>query len=56
VHQRLEEVMTRAFREVYDIQQQHEIDMRTAAYVRALRRIGEAIEAGGTQRYFANSH
>ncbi|NBC11084.1 MAG: glutamate dehydrogenase [Planctomycetes bacterium] len=56
VHQRLEEIMSQAFREVYDIKQQHKTDMRTAAYVRALRRIGEAIEAGGTQRYFANSH
>ncbi len=56
VHHRLEQIMTGSFREVYDIKQQHQIDMRTAAYVSALRRIGEAIEAGGTQRYFTNSH
>jgi hypothetical protein len=29
-------------------------DMRTAAYALALGRIGEAIEAQGTQRYFAD--
>jgi glutamate dehydrogenase (NADP+) len=31
---------------------QHSIDMRTAAYAHALNRIGQAIEAVGTQSYF----
>ncbi len=56
VHRRLEAKMGKAFHEVYDAMSHHKIDMRTAAYVVALRRIGEAIDAGGTQRYFANGH
>jgi hypothetical protein len=30
------------------------VDLRTAAYALALNRIGEAVEAGGTARYFGN--
>jgi len=56
VNQRLEEFMTRAFDSVYDVMVKEKTDMRTAAYVVALRRIGEAVEAGGTQRYFGNGH
>jgi len=39
---------------IYDIADNHKIDMRTAAYAHALSRIGNAIQAQGTQRYFAN--
>lgn len=56
VHRRLEGIMTQSFHEVYDTMEREQIDMRTAAYVVALRRIGEAVEAGGTQRYFGNGH
>jgi glutamate dehydrogenase (NADP+) len=54
VHQRLRQIVTREFGVVYDLAAEHGIDMRTAAYVHALNRIGTAIEAQGTQRYFAN--
>ena len=45
--------MTREFDAIYNLTEQHQIDMRTAAYVHALDRIGRAIEAKGTQSYFA---
>ena len=54
VHERLYEIMTREFNVVYDMMQLKKIDMRTAAYVVALNRIGEAIESQGTVRYFAD--
>jgi glutamate dehydrogenase (NADP+) len=53
VHQRLHEIMGKACAAVYDLAAEHKIDLRTAAYVCALNRIGSAIEAQGTQRYFA---
>jgi glutamate dehydrogenase (NADP+) len=52
VHERLKEIMTRAFDAVYAFTENHGIDMRTAAYAYALNRIGQAIEAVGTQSYF----
>ncbi len=52
VRQRLEAIMRREFETVYNIHENREIDMRTAAYVHALNRIGKAIEAKGTQSYF----
>lgn len=54
VHERLETIMVRSFHEVDDLAHQHGIDLRTAAYVLALNRIGAAVVAGGTQRYFTN--
>lgn len=53
VHQRLHEIMSREFNNVYDIMINKEIDMRTAAYVLGLNRIGEAVESLGTMKYFA---
>ncbi len=52
VHDRLHAIMSREFGAVYDLMEQLGIDMRTAAYVHALNRIGKAIEAKGTRRYF----
>ena len=52
VHRRLEERMREQFRAVHDLKELHSISMRTAAYVLALKRIGEAVEALGTSRYF----
>jgi glutamate dehydrogenase (NADP+) len=46
--------MTREFGAIYDLAGRHEIDMRTAAYAHALNRIGVAIEAQGTQRFFVD--
>jgi glutamate dehydrogenase (NADP+) len=56
VRNRLEEIMTREFDGVYDLMEKHRIDMRTAAYVQALNRIGAAIESQGTRRYFMEAH
>ena len=53
VHQKLQAIMVREFTNVYNLMEKNKIDMRTAAYTHALNRIGEAIEAKGTRRYFA---
>ncbi|MBM4108682.1 MAG: Glu/Leu/Phe/Val dehydrogenase [Phycisphaerae bacterium] len=53
VHQRLQQIMAREFGAVYDLAQQKKIDMRTAAYAHALRRLGAALESTGTARNFA---
>ncbi len=55
VRQRLEEIMRREFKAVYGLREEHDVDMRTAAYVQALQRIGSAVEAGGTSRYFGET-
>ena len=52
IQNRLKTIMAREFNFVYDRMTQLEVDMRTAAYVHALSRIGEAIESRGTQSYF----
>ena len=52
VQQRLQSIMAREFNAVFDLKQELGIDMRTAAYAHALRRIGSAIEAQGTKQYF----
>ena len=56
VHERLREIMSREFDAVYQLADRHGIDMRTAAYAHALTRIGQAIEAVGTQSYFQGGH
>ena len=53
IHTRLHEIMTREFGAVHDLAAEKKIDMRTAAYVHALSRIGQAIESTGTQSYFS---
>ena len=50
----LKDIMTKAFDETYEIMQQKNIDMRTAAYVKALNTLGEALSAQGTQSHFTN--
>ena len=40
-------------RRIWDVGQEKELDMRTAAYVHALDRIAAAVEAHGAQAYFA---
>ena len=54
VHAKLRIIMLREFNTIYDLMSEKKTDMRTAAYVHALNRIGEAIEAQGTSRYFVN--
>ncbi len=55
VHEQLHQIMAREFAAVYDMANAKNISMRTAAYAHGLNRIGRAIEAQGTKRYF-NSH
>ncbi|MGH9156240.1 MAG: Glu/Leu/Phe/Val family dehydrogenase [Acidimicrobiales bacterium] len=52
VQSRLRRIMTREFAGVYDLAEDLQVDLRTAAYVQALTRIGAAIESQGTQSYF----
>ena len=54
VHRRLEVIIHREFNAIYEVMAEKQINMRTAAYVHALNRISEAIEAGGTRRYFSD--
>jgi glutamate dehydrogenase (NADP+) len=54
VHKRLGKSMTREFNTVHSMMQEKRIDMRTAAYVVGLNRIGEAITSQGTARFFAH--
>ncbi len=54
VQDRLHSIMTRQFNAIYELMTEKKIDMRTAAYVQALNRIGQAIESLGTSRFFSN--
>lgn len=54
VHERLQAIMAREFELIYDLHHEIKTDMRTAAYVHAIKRIGETMEAKGTSSYFAN--
>ena len=47
VDERLHRVMVRAFNSVYETAKQHNVDMRTAAYVVAIRRVAEAVRLRG---------
>jgi glutamate dehydrogenase (NADP+) len=49
VRDRLKTAMRRAAKDLRATAEEHDIDLRTAAYVVALARIGEAIEAHGTK-------
>lgn len=52
VHQRLKKIMEKAAYDVWDTREQHGCDMRTAAYIEALKKLSGAIEAHGTRFYF----
>ncbi len=54
VHQKLQAIMAREFETIYDLSHEIETDLRTAAYVHAIKRIGETMEAKGTRSYFSN--
>ena len=45
--------MAKEFRAIYQRMGDIGTNMRIAAYVHALNRMGRAIEAGGTKEYFA---
>ena len=54
IHERLKAVMEREGRAIWERSREGGITMRTAAYVHALNRLAEAIEAHGTQSFFAS--
>ncbi len=54
VNQRLQEKMVTEADHIWTISQDRSTSLRTAAYIHALNRLGEAIEAKGTRDYYAN--
>jgi glutamate dehydrogenase (NADP+) len=52
IHERLRTIMEREGRAIWNISRVKDVTMRTAAYVHALGRLAEAIEAHGTQSFF----
>jgi len=52
VRSRLEEVIVGAFDALWRLAEAEDLDLRQAAYVMAIRRIGEAIAAHGTRSFF----
>ena len=52
IHEKLEKIMVNSFKDVYKTHKEKGIDMRTAAYVVALEKITNAIDAKGTTEYF----
>lgn len=54
IHSRLLKMMEREGRAVWNIAQRNKTSLRNAAYVHALSRLAEAIEAHGTQPFFAD--
>ena len=54
VHERLKRIMEREGEAVWRAASEHSTSCRTAAYVHALRRLAEAIEAHGTQPFFTS--
>jgi glutamate dehydrogenase (NADP+) len=48
VRKRLEEHMVEATEAIWELREEHDIPLRTAAYAHALRRIGEAVDARGS--------
>lgn len=54
VNEKLKEKMVVEVEQTWDIAQKHSVSMRTAAYIHALNRLGEALDAKGTRDYFNN--
>lgn len=54
VHERLKEKMVAEAQQVWSVAQEFAVSMRTAAYVHALNRLGEALDAKGTRDYYIN--
>jgi glutamate dehydrogenase (NADP+) len=55
VRQKLQLIMAREFKNVYERHRQQQLDMRTAAYAIALERIGEAVADQGTQAFYSGN-
>lgn len=54
IHERLRSMMEREGRAVWRIAREKGVTMRCAAYIHALKRLGEGIEAHGTQSFFTS--
>lgn len=54
VNQRLKEKMVAEVEKTWSIAQEFSVSMRTAAYIHALNRLGEALDAKGTRDYYVN--
>ena len=54
VNQRMREKMTSETQAVLSIAQENGVSMRTAAYIHALNRLGDALDAKGTRDYYVN--
>ncbi|MCO6389022.1 Glu/Leu/Phe/Val dehydrogenase [Aliihoeflea sp. 40Bstr573] len=54
IHPRLQTMMEREGRAVWEVGREKGVTLRTAAYVHALGRLAEAIEAHGTQSFFTS--
>jgi len=52
VQEKLKNIMEKATISVWNTMKEHQCDMRTAAYIEALKKLSEAIEAHGTRFYF----
>ncbi len=52
IHERLKTIMEREGRAIWNHAKQHKVTVRSAAYVHALQRLAQAIEAHGTQSDF----
>ncbi len=53
VRQELAKIMTSAFDRVWTLVEERSVSPRTAAYILAIKRIGDAIQAHGTREYFS---
>ncbi len=54
VNERMKDKMMSEAEQVWSIAQQEVISMRTAAYIHALNRLGDALDAKGTRDYYVN--
>ncbi len=54
VNEHMKEKMVTEAEQVWSIAQEFAISMRTAAYIHALNRLGEALDAKGTRDYYVN--
>lgn len=54
VNQSLQRKMVEETEQIWSIAQQYSVSMRTAAYIHALHRLGEAIDAKGTRHYYTS--
>lgn len=52
VHARLQKIMEKAAIDVWNTMREYKCDMRTAAYIEALKKLTDAIEAQGTRFFF----